>query len=1225
MKKVLMKSFVPRDHHDSRWGAEATPGPNAILNGYRTSASFVRYAAVAIVMSGLLLTGYVVHRTNGASMLEARQRFERLSTRVVDEIGRRANLPVYGLKGARGVYAASKSVERDEFRAYVDSRDLPREFPGVLGFGFIEHVQGLSVDAFVERERADHAPTFAVHAFPGAMSLADDLYVIKSIFPIAGNESAWGLDIGSEPIRRSAANRAVASGLPTITERITLVQKSDTASGFLYMVPVYNNGSKPTTPTERMAALTGILFAPMTMDNVVNGVAGIADEMVAFQVFDGVDLDADKLLYDGEHDFTQASNHGEPKRRASFTSIAQLEVGGRTWSVRTAGLPRFDATIDGSNALIAGVAGCLLSVAAGLVFYAIGRSRTRAYAIADVITRKLREAEALQRAILDAANVSIISTDTNGVIQTINSTACRWLGYSQEELIHIATPALIHDEIEVTKRAAELSVRFGRPIQPGFDVFTTIPSTGLVDQQEWLYLRKDGTRLSVELSVTALRDVSGVLFGYLGLAADLTDRKQAEEDLRRSRELLSSILTSALDGVIVYESVRDANTADAIVDFVIRLVNPAAERMLGCDADKILSQRALAAYPGLKPSGLFDHFVCVATTGVPFEGELFYEHDGLNAWYRTTAVRLGDGVAVTFADVTDRKAAESELRRYTSELESARDAMQKQTLELEHKSCELEEARVASEQANIAKGSFLANMSHEIRTPMAAILGYADLMLDPNQGQSARQSGLNAIRRNGQHLLELISDVLDLSKIEAGRMTAESIDTDLHRLAAEVVSMMRPKAIERGLRLEMEFAGPVPRVARTDPLRLRQVLVNLVGNAIKFTSQGAIRLRLDCESPSPVDTKMMFHVIDNGIGMSDAEQSRLFRPFTQADVSTTRRFGGTGLGLTISREIARMLGGDITVESSPGRGSTFTLAIKVGPVDSDDMVEVFDEAVEAQSMDEGFDTLNSLVDVRLLLAEDGVDNRVILSTYLEAAGAVVEFVENGRDAVDAALRATAANAAFNLVLMDMQMPVLDGYGAVSELRQRGYRGLIVALTAHAMAEDREKCLAAGCDDYLTKPVSRTTLVERIGSLISSASTSVSASSSEAADRESIEAFALPTDGTTRSTLTDPKLAAVVKGFVARLPAAIAELRTYADAGNSVATARAAHKLRGAGGSYGFAEMTTLAARVEDRLKAADTLSDIASDLDSFIAYVRKIEGYTMALERLPDSDQIKAA
>jgi PAS domain S-box-containing protein len=427
----------------------------------------------------------------------------------------------------------------------------------------------------------------------------------------------------------------------------------------------------------------------------------------------------------------------------------------------------------------------------------------------------------------------------------------------------------------------------------------------------------------------------------------------------------------------------------------------------------------------------------------------------------------------------------------------------------------LAEAKRQAESASASKSEFLANMSHEIRTPMTAILGFADLLASEGDlGKAPRQriEYIDTIRRNGEHLLSIINDILDLSKIEAGRMSVEQIATSPAALVHDVLSLMDVKAQSKNLRLTADFLTPVPATIQSDTLRLRQILMNLVGNAIKFTETGSVSIGVRCDLAAGT---MRFDVTDTGIGISPEQIGRLFEAFTQADTSTTRRFGGTGLGLRISKRLAEILGGDITVVSTPGRGSTFTLTISTGPLAGGTTIspEEASSVVSAPlAADAPADTpppqpSNSqpvpppalpLVGVRILLAEDGPDNQRLICFHLRKAGADVRTVENGRMAVetmtlDGTLDAELAEPPpVDLLLTDMQMPEMDGYNATRLLRAKGCRLPIVALTAHAMSDDRDKCLQAGCDSYATKPIERAALVAVCAAAIAAGHTRLNA-------------------------------------------------------------------------------------------------------------------------------------
>jgi CheY-like chemotaxis protein len=393
-------------------------------------------------------------------------------------------------------------------------------------------------------------------------------------------------------------------------------------------------------------------------------------------------------------------------------------------------------------------------------------------------------------------------------------------------------------------------------------------------------------------------------------------------------------------------------------------------------------------------------------------------------------------------------------------------------------------AKVQSEAANLSKSEFLANMSHEIRTPMTAIIGYADLLEVDGELTSDREQALDSIRTikaNSNHLLTIINDILDMSKIESGKMTIESIEVSPRLIINEVADLVRCHCEGKGLRIQVIFESSIPKTIQSDPTRLRQILLNLVGNAIKFTEMGSVTISvLFCQKTN----SLRFAVVDTGIGMSPAQRDRIarFEAFAQADSSTTRSFGGSGLGLRICSSLSKLLGGEITVESEFGIGSRFSLVIDIGKPQPMELLTKSElELVEKQPASvpspvrsvEG----NPLEGICVLLAEDGLDNQRLISFYLKKSGAKVVLAENGLLAVQVLEDAVATGKALpDILLMDMQMPEMDGYSATARLRATGFKLPIVALTAHAMDSDRKKCLDAGCNDYLTKPIDKQTLI-----------------------------------------------------------------------------------------------------------------------------------------------------
>ncbi|MCA8949837.1 MAG: response regulator [Planctomycetes bacterium] len=416
------------------------------------------------------------------------------------------------------------------------------------------------------------------------------------------------------------------------------------------------------------------------------------------------------------------------------------------------------------------------------------------------------------------------------------------------------------------------------------------------------------------------------------------------------------------------------------------------------------------------------------------------------------------------------------IEERTRDLVRARDAL----LDL---NSELSAARDAAEAANRSKSLFLANVSHELRTPMTAILGYAEELRDlPNQtvpiGDHAE--AIDTMARNADHMIGVIGDLLDISRLEANRLDVESIPCQPLHIVADVVELLAPRARRRGTRLEVTYATPVPIRIHSDPLRLRQIVLNLVDNALKFTRDGKVTIAVVlAHDPADGEPRLRIEITDNGVGMDAVTIARLFQPFEQAERATARKFGGTGLGLAISRRLANLLGGDIEVESTPGQGSRFTLEIATGPLAGVALIEspnqLQRESITARPAVPHFETSG----LEILLVEDGPDNQRLISHVLRRVGCEVALAENGQEALDAI---ASAGRTFDLVLMDMQMPVMDGLTATRLLRERGSTLPILALTANAQPIDRDTCLLAGCDAFLTKPINRHALVATIAEL-----------------------------------------------------------------------------------------------------------------------------------------------
>ncbi len=744
------------------------------------------------------------------------------------------------------------------------------------------------------------------------------------------------------------------------------------------------------------------------------------------------------------------------------------------------------------------------------------------------------KASALQSAIFNSANFSSIATDAKGVIQIFNVGAERMLGYTAAEVMNRITPADISDPRELIARAQALSAELATAITPGFEALVFKASRGIEDIYELTYIRKDGTRFPALVSVTALRDAQGTIIGYLLIGTDNTARKLVEEEKAKSDQRLRdqqfytrSLIESNIDALMT------TDPSGIITD-----VNKQMEALTGSTRDELIGapfkdcftdpQRAEAGIKRvLSEKSVTDYELTARArdgtqTVVSYNATTFYDRG-----------RTLQGVFAAARDVTERKRVEAELQQ----------------------------AKAAAESASRTKSDFLASMSHEIRTPMNAIMGIADLLA--KTPLSAEQDKyVQIFRRSGDNLLNLINDILDLSKVEASQLDLERTDFSLSDHLEKVIEMVAPRAHEKGLALMCEIAPNVSNDLVGDPTRLRQVLLNLLGNAIKFTETGRVFLKVESDQDSSVPTALRFTVSDTGIGIASEKLARVFERFTQADSSTTRRFGGSGLGLTISRRLVELMGGRIWVTSTVDEGSIFAFAVPF---------EVSVAANRPVSAPVGAHPEAPLLPLRILMAEDSLDNCTIALAYLDDTPYRVDVAETG---VIACAMFKANH--YDLVLMDRQMPAMDGLTATRTIRawekaNDKAQTPIIALTASALKGDRETCLAAGCTAYLTKPIKQDVLLQAIR------------------DYSAVRSSSLPAEAP-----ANDRAARVARALAERTPAYLANCRHNVTVMNEAldrsdfdAVTILGHNLRGSGGGFGFQAITDIGAGLEYAAGGAD--------------------------------------
>lgn len=664
----------------------------------------------------------------------------------------------------------------------------------------------------------------------------------------------------------------------------------------------------------------------------------------------------------------------------------------------------------------------------------------------------------------------------DGKFLKVNRRFCEILGYSEEELLATDFQAVTHPADVGQDEAMAARVASGE-----LQTYT----------MEKRYIRKDGGVVWVSLTVSVVRNENGTPKFFFSVIQDIMERKKAEERLRnlyvelerrvveRTQRLSESV--AALEREVLERRKVEDRLEQAMGD--LRTANAQIRSVMESTSDIIVAvdkDLRYLAFNDIFQKTFFRFFGRAVKVGDALT-EVIPEVEGKNAWILDLwkrALAGEQGMSVGKLDVDGEthsfEITISPLRNETGAIIGATEFIR--DVSERAKAAEvLAVAKLAAESANQAKSAFLANMSHEIRTPISVIIGYAEMLAKPGMTEEDRMLFGETILRNGNNLLALINDILDLSKVEAGFLKMELQRVPLIPFFAEILSQMRFRASAAGLTLTWGVRGSIPKEIVTDGTRLRQILYNLTSNAIKFTPQGRIDVFIDM---LPESGLLRITVEDTGIGISQEGQANLFKPFTQADPSVVRRFGGTGLGLHLSRQLAQKLGGTVElVRTAPGEGSSFAATVACGDLSGVEFVTEEDFAHETGEPGRVAETTTKderLKNLKILVAEDFVDSQDLFRRILQSAGAAVAIVTDGRQAVDQALASD-----FDLILMDLQMPVVDGYEATRELRRRNFRKPIVALTAHAMKGEVEKCLEAGCNDFLSKPIEKDLLLETI--------------------------------------------------------------------------------------------------------------------------------------------------
>lgn len=983
------------------------------------TAALLRWSPLIGLLVGLLLASWLaisVHRQNQSDLDES---FDLLTQRASLQLQRRMQLYEYGLRGSRGALIAGGDewIGRERFLAYSASRDYAREFPGARGFGFIRRVPASDEEAFLQHARADGWPDFAIRQLAPH---AGERFVIQYIEPVANNRVAVGLDVASESNRRNAAIQALRTGSAVITDPITLVQVDGKKNqGFLILLPAYRVGARLATEAEREAAGYGWVYAPLSIEEVLRDFDFYEDRIaISISAVDGAGA---------VQPFYQSGGMAEADT-VLRRKTQHIEIFGKEWQLTVQEQPALATSSNLNSPWLAFGIVLALSLVGTIATYMLQRANSRIErAEAD---SRLNETNRRYRQLIDGVrDYAIIQIDTEGRVTGWNSGAERIKGYSADEILgrHMS---VFYPQGEITPDALDQRLAAAR-------------ESGFAHDEGWR-VRKDGTRFWASVTITPIHDDEGQITGYSKITRDLTEKRAQEIELKRLVGVQKAILDNA--GVAII-------TTD--MKGFITLFNPSAERLLGYRSDEVNGKLTPAAFHDRdeiaeKARALSEELGVSVKPGLATLGAKALRGEvDTNEWTYVTKSGQRKPVLLSVTGIFDEAgtplgtvglAADlTEQKRYQAELVSA---------------------RVAAERANMAKSSFLANMSHEIRTPMNAILGMTQLVLqgplDPQQ-----RSLLEKAFAASKALLNILNDVLDYSKVEAGHMQLEVRELSLESLLANAASLFTHQAEQKGLEFILDIPPDLPTQVLGDPLRLTQVLSNLLSNALKFTSEGSVTLSARSERTSAQMCRVRFSIADSGIGMNRSQIAQLFKPFTQADASVTRKYGGTGLGLSICKRLVELMGGVIDVRSTPGQGSEFFFDI--------DMALPVTDLSPPQKP-------SRLPFQRALIVDDQIAAAHVLQVMLHSWKVDSSCCDSAAAAVEELKQAMASGRPFDLVVTDWQMPEMDGLGLVDRIQQLVARGslphmpTIVMVSMYAQEDLMEQLRGRPIAALLSKPV-----------------------------------------------------------------------------------------------------------------------------------------------------------